>query len=464
MKTNNRTMHPRLVYEQMETDLAQSTARNCQPGTDRVTGLPNRAMLDWYLEHLFALAPEPPLTSALLVISLREVKTMRYAFGDTICNQFMRITGRHFREAATPGQFVAALSEDEFAFVISKCTGREECMALARNLLNRVNQPTRIDGRAYFSSAHIGIALAEVESETPADMLHRAQAVLHETRLDAGEGFRFAASDSAKLAGEELSMLNEVHGACERGEFYVHYQPIYNLQNHELRGLEALLRWKSPRLGEVPPDRFIPLLEKYGGILDVGQWVLHTACRQARLWNLASAKPLRISVNVSAIQLENADFETQLTDILAKTRCQPNWIELEITESVAVRVMDRAQERLLSIAARGITLAIDDFGAGYSSFRHLASLPVHHLKLDRTLMASLPHDRKGIAIVRAIQVLSNTLGLTLTVEGIERYDQQLFCQQAGIEQGQGFLLGMPASSSEIAGALDLTNVSSAIAA
>lgn len=426
--------------------------------------LPNRARLDWYLGHLLSFKPEPPFNSALLVIELSEVRAMRYAFGDHICNRFLHIAGQRFLGEAVRGQFLSALNDGEFAFVISKCTGREECIAVAKRLLACISESIQIDGQDYFSTALIGIAFAGDEAETPADMLHRAQAVLHEARPSGSSPIRFADGNSAKLASEELSMLNEVHSACLRGEFYLHYQPIVELSTREIRGLEALLRWKSPKFGEVPPQRFIPLLEQYGGILDVGDWVLRAACRQARIWNLASARPLRISVNVSAIQLETGDFETRLVNILAETRCRPTWIELEITESTAVRAMSDVKDRLAAIASRGITIAIDDFGTGYSSFGHLANMPVHHLKLDRSLMANLPQDRKGVAIVRAIQMLSRTLGLTLTVEGIERQDQRLFCEQAGIEQGQGFFLGMPASSFEVEATLNRTRRDSAIAA
>lgn len=439
-------------------------AGSVQPSTDCLTGLPNRAMLDWYLGHLFSLAPDPPLNSAVLVIELNEARAMRYAFGDDICNRFIYIAGQRFRNEATSGQFVSALNGGEFAFVLSKSAGREECVTMAKRLLACAGKSTQIDGQEYFSSANIGIAFADVDAETPADILHRAQAVLDEARLEGSGVIKFANGDSARLASDELSMLNEVRSACQRGEFYLHYQPIFDLRTHEVRGLEALLRWNSMQFGQVSPDRFIPLLEKYGGICEVGEWVLRAACSQARIWNHASASPLRISINVSAIQLESEDYEARLVNILAETRCRPNWIELEITESTAVQVMAHVKGRLVSIANRGVTFAIDDFGAGYSSFGHLASMPVHHLKLDRTLMANLPHDRKGVAIVRAIQSLSSALGLTLTVEGIERHDQQVFCEQAGLEQGQGFLLGMPASSCEIDATLDRTRVTAAIAA
>jgi diguanylate cyclase (GGDEF)-like protein len=435
-----------------------------QPCADSATGLPNRAMLNWYLEHLFALSPHPPLNSALLVIALTGVKAMRYAFGDSICNQFTHIVAERLRAEAKPGQFVAALGDDEFAFVLSKSGGREECIALAKTLLARISDSIRIEGRVYFSAANIGIAVADVEMETPADMLLRAQTVLQQARLDGAGAIRFADSNSARLAVEELALLNDVHDARQRGEFTLHYQPVIDLRTREIVGLEALFRWNSPRFGPVAPQRCMPLLEKYGGILEVGEWVLRDACSQARIWNQDSAKLLRVSVNVSAIQLETEDFETRLVTILAETRCRPEWIELEITESTAVQVMSGVKERLLSIANRGITIAIDDFGAGYSSFGNLAKLPAHHLKLDRALIANSSHDHKGLAIVRAIQLLATTLGLTLTVKGIERHDQRLFCEQAGLVQGQGFLLGMPVPAAEISAKLEVTTFASAIAA
>ena len=203
-----------LIHESGKRLRAELPARTNQPCADRVTGLPNRAMLDWYLEHLFALAPEPPLNSALLVISLNDVRAMRYAFGDIVCNRFMQAVGQQFHEEAKPGQFVSALNDDEFAFVMSKSTGREECLEVARKLLARISQPTRIGGQNYSSSANIGVAFAEVNTENPADMLQRAQAVLHEVRVDGSDGIKFADSDSAKLAHDEFSALNELRAAC----------------------------------------------------------------------------------------------------------------------------------------------------------------------------------------------------------------------------------------------------------
>ena len=454
----------RAIDDMIEYKNAGPSERVSHPCVDTITGLPNRAMLNWYLEHLYALKPEPPLNSALMVITLNEMKAMRYAFGDYVCNQFSCVAAQRIRAIAEPGHFISTLSDGEFAFVISRSTGREECTEIARRLLVCLGEPISIDGRGYFSSANIGIAVADVRAEMPTDILHRAQAVLSEARLEGCGEIRFADRDSAKSVSDELSMLNEVRGACQRGELYLHYQPIFDLRTDEIRGVEALLRWNSQHFGEVPPDRFIPLLEQCGGILAIGEWVLRAVCRQARIWNQTSASAIRVSVNVSAIQLEAADFETRLVSILAETRCRPDWIELEITESAAVKVMARVRERLMAIADRGITIAIDDFGAGYSSFGQLASMPVHHLKLDRALLANLPHDRKGVAIIRAIKILCSTLGMTLTIEGIERHDQRLFCEQAGLEQGQGFLFGTPTSSGEIEVALTKANARIGIAA
>jgi EAL domain-containing protein (putative c-di-GMP-specific phosphodiesterase class I) len=310
-----------------------------------------------------------------------------------------------------------------------------------------------LEGREYFTSANIGIALTDPHFDTSSEILRRAQAVLHEARIEGTGMIKFACDESVRNASEDLQMLNDVHNACQRGEFHVEYQPIFDLRSGRIKSLEALLRWNSPEFGLVPPDRFIPLLEQCGAIHEVGDWVFADACRQAKLWNESSTAPIRVAVNVSAVQFESDDFELRLFRILNQWNCRPTWIELEITESTAIKMVAKMKDRLTSIAERGITLAIDDFGAGYSSFGHLAEMPVHHLKLDRALMSKLPNDRKGAAIVKAIQALSESLGLTLTVEGIERRDQQNFCEEAGLNLVQGFLLGMPALAADITRAL-----------
>lgn len=427
------------------------------------TGLPGRHALDRTLAGLLS-APAASRQCALLVIELGNTHMMRVAFGDSLCDRIIRIAGARLRIGTGHAYSLFALDDGEFALIMPKYSGHEACLGAARAMLASVTEPVRIKGMEYFSPASVGIALADVESETPAGLLHRAQAALRETKRECAGGVKFADSESARRISDELAMANAAQRACERGEFSLHYQPILDMRSREIRGLEALLRWDSPQFGPVSPEHFVPLLEQSGRIREVGEWVLREACRQARNWNRRATKPIRVAVNVSPMQLEHADFETRFLAILAETDCHPEWIELEITESTAIRIHGHVQARLFSLAQHGVTLAIDDFGAGHSSFGRLASLPVHHLKLDRALLLNLPHDRKGIAIVRALQTLSASLGLTLTAEGIERQEQRLFCEQAGLEQGQGFLLNVPATATRIAALLGLRGRSSALAA
>ena len=216
-----------------------STTEFLSPGSEPVTGLPNRAVLHWYLEYLFALTPGKSPASAVLVIALDEAETMRNDFGDGIFNTFMQIVALRFRELAKPGQFVSVSGADEFAFVISDCTGRVDCIALANDLLSRVNETMKIDGYVRFSSAKIGIAFADFKSETPAGLLHRAQTVARQKRLEDMGPIRFANANSAKFASAARHMFGELQGCGEHGEVGQHNLPPQELRGHELHTLVA---------------------------------------------------------------------------------------------------------------------------------------------------------------------------------------------------------------------------------
>jgi EAL domain-containing protein (putative c-di-GMP-specific phosphodiesterase class I) len=208
-----------------------------------------------------------------------------------------------------------------------------------------------------------------------------------------------------------------------RGEFSLLYQPIFALESGTLRKAEALLRWTDPTEGLVEAARFVPELEQDGLICPIGEWVLGQACVFAREWRLETGDPMRVTVNVSPLQLESGDFPSTAERILRENRCEPASIELEITEDVLIRDFASAKRRLEELSALGFTLAIDDFGSGYSSLGQLAALPVHHLKIDRSLIRGVPADRKKTEIVSAVVAMAKALGLTATVEGVEKEEQ-----------------------------------------
>lgn len=265
------------------------------------------------------------------------------------------------------------------------------------------------------------------------------------------------AAEAANPAGDagfyDLRLRQELLHALARGQFKLVYQPIYSLDGNVLQRAEALLRWSHPRLGDVAPDRFIPLLEEMRLIGRVGEWVLRQACIQARDWYAVMDDSFnhgfRIAVNVSVLQLEADNFEERVLRILEETGCNPAWLEIEITESVLIRDLSRMSARLKRLGELGITVAIDDFGAGYASLSHLAALPVQTIKIDKALVARLPGAEKEAAIVRAMRTLAQALGVTMTVEGIERGEQRDFFSEDANVQGQGFLLGAPMSGAEL---------------
>jgi len=251
----------------------------------------------------------------------------------------------------------------------------------------------------------------------------------------------------------DLRLRQELLHALARGQFRLVYQPIYSLDGGVLQRAEALLRWSHPRLGEIAPDRFVPLLEEMQLIGRVGEWVLRQACIQAKKWHAAiddaASRVFRVAVNVSVMQLEAETFEARLIQILEETGCDPRWIELEITESVLIGDLQGMSALLQRLGKHGLTVAIDDFGAGYASLNHLAALPVQTIKLDRALVARLPGAQKEAAIVRAMGALTRALGITLTIEGIERDEQREFFLRDVDVQGQGFLLGAPMPGTDL---------------
>ncbi len=418
---------------------------------DTVSELPNRISLDWFLEYLFAMRSERPLTGALFVIDLNQARAMRCAFGEHIYNRFIFMISERFRRAVKSGQLVSVIGEGEYVFVAPFCEDNNAISEMANELMAMACKPVLIDGREYSSLANIGVSLLADGHETPVEVLRFAQAVLIAARAEGHSTTRFAHNESLAHASAALEMLNEVRQARRRGEFYLEYQPTVNLLTGEILSVEALLRWKSAKFGTVMPDQFIGLLEHCGAIHEAGAWVLRRACEQAARWNTQSLTSRLVAVNVSAIQLQSASFVDDLKSILADTGCQACWLELEITETTAASAIAGINERLHAIAELGVKLAIDDFGAGYSSFGTLSKLPVHHLKLDRALIADLPVDRKSAIILRSMLGLATELGMTLTVEGIERQDQQEFCKQAGFQQAQGFLFARPSSAEGIDG-------------
>jgi EAL domain-containing protein (putative c-di-GMP-specific phosphodiesterase class I) len=279
----------------------------------------------------------------------------------------------------------------------------------------------------------VGDAQAHVE---------RAMRALERAMSRGAGSVEVAAEARIERAAADWEMRGLLEEAAQRGELELAYQPIRNLADRRITRLEALVRWVSPHYGRVEPDRFIPMLEESGYIAQAGEWILERACRDLSTWRSKVRAPISVAINVSPLQLRG-DFEAHARRIVEDSGCDPRWIELEITEGALIRDFVRVREGLDALVAMGFTLAIDDFGAGYSSLGQLAQLPVHQLKMDRSLLEGVPGSEKKVRIVRAVVALAESLGLAVTAEGIESEVQAQWLGRFAGMQGQGYFFGRP---------------------
>jgi EAL domain-containing protein (putative c-di-GMP-specific phosphodiesterase class I) len=267
----------------------------------------------------------------------------------------------------------------------------------------------------------------------------------------AGRGqYRFFDPEMNRAAADWLEVGAELHHALERDEFELHYQPKVNLRTGAITGVEALIRWRSPDLGLVPPNKFIPILEETGLILEVGEWVIARACRQARLWQEQGLPPLRIAVNLSPRQFQQRDLAQRIRSLIDQPDFLPEYLELEITESMVMQNVERAIATLEELRQTGIHISIDDFGTGYSSLAVLKRFPVDCLKVDRSFVRDIPDDADDMAITRSVILLAHSMGLSVVAEGVETEAQRSFLVECGCDEMQGFLFSKPLPPAELA--------------
>ncbi|MCB1808953.1 MAG: EAL domain-containing protein, partial [Candidatus Competibacteraceae bacterium] len=294
-----------------------------------------------------------------------------------------------------------------------------------------------------FLSASIGISLYPRDGTDPQSLLKNADTALYRVKARGGRGFQYYAPAMNSWAVERLRLENDLRYALERQEMVLHYQPQVDVHSGALVGLEALLRWQHPQRGLVPPDSFIPLAEESGIIIALGEWVLRTACAQARHWHEAGLPTFTLAVNISSVQFLQQDFAESVNTILNETRLEPTRLVLEITEGALIQNTTRTHALLQTIKARGVNLAIDDFGTGYSSLTYLKTFPVDILKIDRSFVQDMTADHASAELVFAIIALARALGLRTVAEGVETAEQLALLQTQQCDEVQGYYFSRP---------------------
>ncbi len=415
---------------------------------DALTGLPNRTLLSDRLERALLQARRDGGQVALLFIDLDRFKNINDALGHPVGDEVITVVARRLVGALRQEDTVARLGGDEFVAVLTGVEREETIALVAGKLLKSLESPIEIQANEFYISASIGIAVCPGDGDTQDVLMKHADLALYRAKQEGRNTFRFYQRGMNELLVSRLNLETRVRRALEKGELILHYQPQVDLASGRIVAVEGLLRWVSEGVA-IPPLAFIPLIEETGLILPIGEWVLETACRQAVAWHDAGISGLKMAVNLSMRQLWSRDFFDTVWRILAQTGCRPEWLELEITESVLMDNPNEAVLMLRRLADLGVTMAIDDFGTGYSSLAYLKRFPVHALKVDRTFVQNVSSDADDASIVRAVIALAHSLDLKVIGEGIEDAAQLAFLSGLGCDLGQGYYFATPLPAEEM---------------
>ena len=407
---------------------------------DPLTGLANRVLFQRELE-MTAASGEP---LAVLLVDLDHFKEVNDTLGHPVGDRVLVGTAERMRQCLGPTAMIARLGGDEFAAIVVGHEGRDELGVIAQTLIDAANAPHMIDRQPVRVGVSIGVATSSAQ-DLPPELFKKADIALYAAKSEARGGFRFfeAAMEIALL--HKQTLRTDLAGALERGEFFLAYQPLVDLKRDRVAGFEALLRWNHPVRGRVNPDQFVPVAEETGLIVELGKWVLRTACAEAMAW----PSHISVAVNLSSRQFVGGDLPRVVQQVLAETGLPATRLELEITETVLLRDSVANMQMLKSLRELGVRIALDDFGTGFSSLVYLQRFPFSKIKIDRTFVAGLPASEESQAIVRSITGLGQSLGLRVTAEGVET-QAQLDWVRNGCDEAQGFLLSEPVPASDVA--------------
>jgi len=430
---------------------------------DTLTGLPNRNLLNDRLAQGLAHASRNDGLMAVGFVDLDRFKVINDTLGHDAGDELLKEIARRLSGCLRSSDTVARQGGDEFVVVLNDLVRPEDATIVAQKLLDALSPPMTLNGREIVPGASIGFALYPQDGDTLQTLLMSADKAMYAAK-QAGRGqYRFFDPELNRAAADWLEVGAELHHALERGEFELHYQPKVDLRSGAITGVEALLRWRSPDMGLVPPNKFIPILEETGLILEVGEWVIARACRQARLWQEQGLPPLRIAVNLSPRQFQQRDLAQRIRTLIDQPDFLPEYLELEITESMVMQHVERAIATLEELRQLGIRIAIDDFGTGYSSLAVLKRFPVDCLKVDRSFVRDIPEDADDMAITRSVILLAHSMGLSVVAEGVETVAQRDFLVECCCDEMQGFLLSKPLRAAELAERV-LSHLNTALAA
>ncbi|GAB4258243.1 MAG: hypothetical protein Kow0065_07870 [Methylomicrobium sp.] len=410
---------------------------------DPLTDLPNRLYLQISLKQTMSLVRRKEEEAAVMFIDLDRFKVINDSLGHQVGDDLLIEVAQRLKNSVRDSDLVVRLGGDEFVIVLTDKNAAHASAHVADKVLNALSKPYCVNGINLRTTPSIGISLYPHDGDTIEMLMKNADTAMYHAKSVGRNNFQYFRPEMKQITNDRLLLEHNLHEALEKGQFYLHYQPQILPDKRDVIGLETLLRWQHPVLGNVPPDKFIPVAEEIGLIGRLGDWVLKSACAQLRHWRDQGIDDVRIAVNLSVQQLRQPHLVESIASILRANRLEAGDLELEITESAAMLNPEVAIETFKALRAIGVELAIDDFGTGYSSLSYLKLLPIQRLKLDRAFVKDIETDPNDAAICSATIALAHALGIEVVAEGVETDAQRDYLQQRRADLMQGFLFAKP---------------------
>ncbi|NCO00847.1 MAG: EAL domain-containing protein [Epsilonproteobacteria bacterium] len=437
------------IVQAEEQILKQSEQISFKENYDSLTSLPNRNLFQDRLSQSIIHAQHSNHHFALLFIDLDQFKKINDSLGHTLGDRVIIEVACRLNALTDSEDTVARLGGDEFAIILNNIKKIQYISAITNKIIDAIKEPIKIDAHTLYMTASIGISLYPEDSADANDLTKFADAAMYKAKDEGRNNFRFYSSEMTQLAFEKVIMENSLLQAIKENQFLVYFQPQYNVLTDKIIGMEALVRWRHPDLGIIPPGKFLSIAHESGLILEIDKIVMHEAMRRFAQWYRDSLEPGKLSLNLTMAQLNSKDFVSDLLDTMQKLDFQTHWLELEVLESHIMSNPEESIQKLNALDKLGINIAIDDFGTGYSSLSYLKKLPIKKLKIDRSFIMDIPHDEDDMAITKAIIALGTSLNLKIIAEGVEEKSQKEFLIRNGCYFIQGYLYSKPIPADEI---------------
>ena len=415
---------------------------------DGLTGLPNRLVLNERLQQEIARADRDSKQLAVFFLDLDRFKNVNDSLGHSAGDELLVKVAKHLSNSIRTTDLVVRMSGDEFVVLITDIDNPDLINMIANKVLKAVDTTSIVAGQSVKSTASMGIAMYPADAITPEDLLKYADSAMYYAKNDGRANFRFYSADMTEKALENIKLEHDLREAISKGEIVVYYQPKFD-SDKNIIGAEALIRWKHSELGMISPAKFIPIAEQSMLIVEIGRWVLEQTCELIKSFTNLGIEPVPISVNISGVEFDRPDIVANVAEILKRTRVNPDFIEMELTENVAIGNREACIERMHQLKALGLRLAMDDFGTGFSSLSYLQDLPLDVLKIDQHFIRELDTGINSQAIVRAILALGDGLHMQVIAEGVETESQLTFLQDHQCKFFQGFLFSRPIPAAEL---------------